>query len=122
MTDLISRHDAIDAINKLWINGTNLCQADSLMETVKELPSAKQWIPVSERLPKESDYTPFSYYMDGAVLFCTKDGELGFGWYYESTKTWANEDERAVDVIAWMPLPDPWHTEETQNEEREIEK
>jgi len=67
------------------------------------------WIPCSERLPEEDDYKPFSYYEDGAILFCTKNGKVGFGWYYESTKEWANEDDHTPgEVIAWMPLPEPY--------------
>lgn len=80
--------------------------------TVDELRQAAQterkWIPCSERLPEDNDYKPFSYYEDGAVLICAKSGSIGFGWYYESTKSWANEDDRGVDVIAWTPLPEPY--------------
>ena len=72
----------------------------------------RKWIPVAERLPEDDDYKPFSYYEDGAVLFCTENGNIGFGWYYESTKEWANEDDAVPGkVIAWMPLPEPWKGE-----------
>ena len=75
---------------------------------------AQQWIPCSERLPEDDDYKPFSYYEDGAVLFCTKNGKVGFGWYYESTKEWANEDDHTPgEVIAWMPIPEPYKGEES---------
>lgn len=72
-----------------------------------------RWIPCSERLPKDDDYKPFSYYEDGVVFFCTKDGKVGFGWYYESTREWANEDDNTVgNVIAWMELPEPYMEEQ----------
>lgn len=84
-------------------------------KVLKETPiiePEQKWIPCSERLPKDDDYKPFSYYEDGVVFFCTKDGKVGFGWYYESTREWANEDDNTVgDVIAWMPLPSPWKGE-----------
>ena len=77
-----------------------------MMPTIDTKP---HWIPCSERLPEDNDYKPFSYYEDGAVLFCTKNGKVGFGWYYESTKEWANEDDCTPgEVIAWMPLPEPY--------------
>lgn len=82
------------------------------IKAVQALPPAQpelKWIPCSERLPKDDDYKPFSYYEDGAVLFCTKNGNVGFGWYYESTNEWANEDDHTPgEVIAWMPLPEPY--------------
>lgn len=77
----------------------------------RQEPQTGHWIPVSERLPEDDDYKPFSYYEDGAVLFCTKNGKIGFGWYYNSTKEWANEDDRYEDVIAWMPLPSSYQGE-----------
>ena len=75
-------------------------------DSVSVLPPAQPgWIQVTERLPEDGDYKPFSYYDDGAVLFCTKDGKIGFGWYYESTKQWANEDDKSPgEVIKWMPI------------------
>lgn len=57
------------------------------------------------RLPGEDDYTPFQNYEDGVVLYCSKGGEVGLGWYYPSTRQWANEEDEGVDVIAWMPIP-----------------
>ena len=72
------------------------------------IESEQRWIPVGEKLPEDDDYKPFSYYEDGAVLFCTKNGKIGFGWYYDSTKEWANEDDEGKDVVAWMPLPEPY--------------
>jgi len=77
--------------------------------TIEPERKTGRWIPCSERLPEEDDYKPFSYYEDGAILFCTKNGKVGFGWYYESTKEWANEDDHTPgEVIAWMPLPEPY--------------
>ena len=86
--------------------------AKKAIRVVRNAPTIEaepHWIPCSERLPEDNDYKPFSYYEDGAVLFCTKNGKVGFGWYYESTKEWANEDDCTPgEVIAWMPLPKPY--------------
>lgn len=71
------------------------------------------WILVSERLPEENDYRPCTdcEWNDGAVLYCTDRGIVGLGWYYHSTKCWANLDDMWIKkdgkVVAWMPLPEP---------------
>jgi hypothetical protein len=93
-------------------SGMPLEQFREHMDLWTDFVEGQRWIPCSERLPKDDDYKPFSYYEDGVVFFCTKDGKVGFGWYYESTREWANEDDNTVgDVIAWMPLPEPYREE-----------
>ena len=57
----------------------------NITNCVKDMPtieSEPQWIPCSERLPEDDDYKPFSFYEDGAVLYSTASGNVGFGWYY----------------------------------------
>jgi len=65
-----------------------------------------KWIPCSERLPSEKDY------IGDVVIWCTDKSIVGVGWYYESTKSWATIDDTFPpilgEVIAWMPLPEPW--------------
>ena len=66
---------------------------------------AHNWISVSERLPTDEDYKPFAGY--GEVVFeLLRNGEVTFGWYYESTENWSNYDDRCADVIAWMRIPE----------------
>lgn len=70
-----------------------------------------EWIPCSERLPKESDY----------YMACVYDEEVDD---YDYRKTWfAHEDDYDMDesewrelqpfekVVAWMPLPEPYKGE-----------
>ena len=69
----------------------------------------QSWIPVSERLPKESD---------GAVLI-TVNGEVNTGRYSEFSNTWYKGDMRGVggdDPIAWQLLPKPYE-EKRSNED-----
>lgn len=72
---------------------------------IMNLPPAQQWIPVSERLPKNDDWvivtildergdTPFKY--------------TDFGWYLEEANCWVIGAEQRKDVTAWMPLPGPY--------------
>lgn len=66
---------------------------------VNELKKKMKWIPVKERLPESP-----------AVLFCTQSGSLGAGFYINGH--WRNEYEGIrKDVVAWMPLPDPYRPE-----------
>ena len=127
----MSREEAIEVINSL--TGKDFPQereasikrqyqiAEALMTAIEALKAdvpdtnVGKWILCSERLPEDDDYKPFSYYEDGAILYCTKDGKIGFGWYYESTKEWANEDDGYPgEVVAWMPLPEPYKEEDTK--------
>lgn len=67
-----------------------------------------EWIPVSERMPKEEDYRPCYGLLDGCVMWQTDNGDIGFGWYYNSTKCWSDIYDhpiKAGKVIAWQPLP-----------------
>ena len=115
MTRPIDADDLMDWSETVQLTDDGGIDINDFEEKLKSMPTVDaepQWIPVSERLPDDDDYKPFSYYEDGAVLFSTKNGKVGFGWYYESTKEWANEDDRTPgEVVAWMPLPKPYEVE-----------
>ena len=53
-----------------------------------------KWIPVSERLPEEH----------GEYLVTDKYGRVTSGLWIGNAKRWK-------DVIAWMPLPEPYKAE-----------
>ena len=91
----------------------------------------QKWIPVSERLPKDGipvnitwvNRKPVTYYADIKDKPFTATGIYYRGqWYWYS---WACEDllyeygrsegdavDNDVEIIAWMPLPEPWKGEE----------
>ena len=78
-----------------------------IRENLIALPSAKQWIPCSERLPEEKEA---SYWI------CTDGGyqcqvrwteDAGFGKH--GNWRWHHMDyPQYSKVIAWMPLPEPY--------------
>ncbi len=73
---------------------------------IAELPSAKskwEWIPVEKMLPKENL----------EVLVCNQEGniEICCGWpstEFPDEWIWCTSGWRFGDVIAWMPLPEPY--------------
>ena len=78
--------------------------------TVKAAPN---WIPCSERLP-ECDY---GYESTEGVLFQLKSGSIEVGFYgtggkqrdkYFRVYRDGSEGFDARDVVAWMPLPEPY--------------
>lgn len=102
--DLISRQMAIDALEWTWAG-------KAAFDAIKNLPSAQKWIPVSESVPKNDDWvivtildewgdTPWTY--------------TDFGWYLEAANCWIIDAVQRTDVIAWMPLPQPWEGEKDE--------
>ena len=117
MDDLISRQAAIDALTNY---GTKIiiCSRESLEdvqnaietvinaqeEAIKNLPATKQWIPCAERKPEEGI----------SVLICTNDGIRtdgvfdGEGEIIEWEGAMSDRCFDSDEVIAWMPLPEPY--------------
>ena len=107
--DLISRADAIEAVGKYKEEHGYAyydCACD-IENDLKQLPSASvevgEWIPCSERLPKEKARV-LTYDTMGDIVF----GQYDKGrWYWEAEACadyWAKND----GVTAWMPLPEPY--------------
>lgn len=95
--DCVSREAAIDACLKGKTDGlpaTNVA-CDCCAERIRVLPSAQpkqRWIPCSARLPFDAGY----------YLTTTTYNEV-FCDYWN-----LNEWNRTEQVIAWMPLPEPY--------------
>ena len=133
MSDLISRQAAIDAIMG---EPTDAHYPSWYAERLEQLPSAQpeqRWIPCSERLPETDNKNSINNYN---VLLWVKDkshperepqiylgklkhidGDDGSGNFW-GVKTqpcdwtiweWCYFNE--PEVIAWMPLPEPYKTE-----------
>lgn len=107
--DLISRADAIEAIQTTYCKPCKkrgddhnevrcrVCNFDDAIIQIDALPSAEaEWIPCSERLPKE-----YAQY-----LVCFESGECYIYWLEDSD--WARGMAEKEGIIAWMPLPKPY--------------
>lgn len=71
-------------------------------------PHKQKWIPVREKMPKDWE----------KVLICQESGEVNTGAYSEKNGIWLKGDFNSVggsDVIAWMPLPEPYKEEGDQD-------
>ena len=123
MKDTIYREDAIKAIHNYWKKRldtlptkesecgevyADIQQMDKILEHNKTLcnfinaiPSAdrqQEWIPCSERLPKENTEVLMSLEW-GIDIGEHRNGD----WHSE----WINHYDDG-NVLAWMPLPEPW--------------
>ena len=116
MNDLISRQAAIEAIEEMQIPimrstfpeeqfvFTGMSEA---LSAIKDLPSAQpeRWIPCSERLPE----------LDESVLATTAWNDITIAWRIGICEWFIHEgntNAETADVIAWMPLPEPYKGEQ----------
>ena len=95
-----------------------------------EINHKDNWIPVSERLPENNEavnityvnHDPESYYSSVKDKPFTATGVYFSGsWYWWSSTVQDYLDEygrfepckidEAVEILAWQPLPKPYHTE-----------
>ena len=108
MNDPIRRKDVIATIGVMY----ERCDTyditdyrDLMLEAVKVLPSAdrpQEWIPCSERLPKEYEVLCCDIYGNCIVGHPFADDSVNTGFCAES------EGELLYECVAWMPLPKPW--------------
>lgn len=90
----------------------NMVQLNDVIERLESAPTVDaepRWIPCGERLPENSN----------TVLITKKsvfgnDNVVCFGWYIGDNH-WAIINYKEPNVIAWMPLPDPYVGERKDN-------
>lgn len=94
---------------------------DMQKKAIEDLPSIQpirpkgEWIPVSERLPEMYD----------DVLICSEDGwiEVAHRWgtgdefIDNDGASWTINEGNDDDVLAWMPLPEPYKVESEVDKE-----
>ena len=108
MSDLIDRKAAID----LWerYRPYIAVKASEYDTELKSLPSAQpeqRWIPCSERLPEQ--FGNYLISIDGGepdIGTINPNDPRGWSLCDANGFYWANN--RALNIIAWMPLPEPY--------------
>ena len=107
--DCISRQAVKDIMVRWRFRDENAWRiADVEIEKLPPVTPAQKWIPVSERLPKDS-----------ADVLAT-DGQLIFiAWYEDKERTgWYSVDKfynPYTPILAWMPLSEPYKEVEDEN-------
>ena len=101
--DCISRAEVLKILEKEEFKG------DAIYEIEKKLPpvtpKAERWIPCAERLPEKDGCYLVTYKWKGSYSGDTYV-ETTMAVYREKPKEWD-----CKDVIAWMPLPEPYKAE-----------
>lgn len=104
MNDSISRQAAIDALNEKCLMPV-WCKV-LVKKMLTDLPSAEPgWIPVTERLPESDDMM--------LVTARPKKGEPNVNRAFYMAGSWHGSGSMS-NVVAWMPLPEPWKGEEVE--------
>ena len=104
MSDLISRQWLLDLYETpRGRDGVDWkVPLEVVQQNIKDAPSAEavqEWIPVSEKLPKDSN-----------MVLVTRYGYIELGkyengeWFFGLDSLWL----KTYGIIAWMPLPEPW--------------
>lgn len=121
MSDLIKREDAIKSLEKVkeCLVLDDQMFVDCLIDDIKRIEPFNQginWIPCSERLPKEKQDVLLAFKHNMVVGFwedILNDG--GQAWYANSGNGWMTPTETVDDnglPLAWMPLPKPYKGED----------
>lgn len=104
MDELIKKQDAIDALFEWYETPMN----QDAVDVICNVPSAQQWIPVSEKYPKpEEEYKNF--------LTVDDKGEITIQEFLLSL----DEEPQPyftgmIQVVAWMPLPNPYEEKDVE--------
>jgi len=138
--DAISREDTLMALTGEWTEPTDEL-IHRFIRRIKNLPPVTPqpktgWIPVSERLPedikpvivtwKNTDPKSYYQYIVGKHFIGTAHYKGGKWFWYSSVtedllaeygRCDSEEFDEAIEVIAWMPLPEPYEPQERNDKE-----
>lgn len=100
MDDSINRHGV-----SAWLYNLGYPKLADIVMNEQRFPSAQQeqrWIPCSERMPD-----PFV-----EVLVSDVDGDVRIAYFENLFSAWWSDRYGRIEVLAWMPLPEPYREEE----------
>ena len=114
--DLIRRREALDALRRAEAL-TRAFGYHNVIETIRELPSAQQWIPCSERMPEYPFGCLVTVWDTNPITMDEFENILPYfvGWDGEQWND-GEGDQCPFEVIAWMPLPEPYQGEQIERD------
>ena len=108
----MTREEAIRELNtfkivaKSELGETALDMAIEALEQMNSSENQGNWIPVSKRMPEPR-----------IDVWCNSDMGQMVGYYDEYAETWYGRDYLELIVTAWMPLPEPYEPQESEDKE-----
>lgn len=126
MSDLIKRQDAINkfvGLNMQVYEGDRCVgirtylTKEEIIYAIDELPSVepeRKWIPVTEALPEDTEFVLLTIRRLDKSYSQTPFISVGYISWNQSAWWCAHDgdcDSHNVEVLAWMPLPEPWKGE-----------
>ena len=107
MDEYISRQAVVDWLQK-WNGYLDNDMIARMQYRVVDIPSERQWIPVTERLPEpDNDIDILVTYIDGEETRIVPVN-YGRGIWFDCI---FDRELNPVKITAWMPLPKPWKGE-----------
>ena len=109
MAEYIEKQAVIMALEKHW-NGMVL----DVFDFIRNLPSADvpHWIPCSERLPEEDHWLGGSGKQFSEKVLVSianhEDEDIFVDVTYTMDGEWMLALPRYCEIVAWMPLPEPY--------------
>ena len=112
MSDLISRQAVMKEFSDFVrrTNNSDFAKTPTWNDAVSlvgSLPSAQQWIPVTERLPEYGEEVIADFRNEQIGR-----DRIGVSYCYVQKEGFFSDVPFEYKVIAWMPLPVPWRGEE----------
>lgn len=120
MGKLIDADALKDWLEIVPLTGDGGVDINDLESWIAQQPTANAWIPCSERLPDEDCLTGANVQYSVPVLMTAYNAEdeetiVDYGhtvdgrWYSDTTDLFVPS---WWEVLAWMPLPEPWKGKE----------
>lgn len=107
LEEFMEQYKVVDT-EQIYTNGTELVPIFRIKQWFISHPDIPRWIPVTERLPEE----------EGQYLVsCDSDFAIEVARFYiddeddEEDRWWGCDWNDPEDVVAWMPLPEPYKGE-----------